>query len=129
MGSKFEEPSFDSQQRQRIFNFSDASRPAPETHPDFYSMDTVAPSQGKIKWPGRESDRSPLSCIEVKSDWSCISTSPYVFMTCTETTLLLLLLLLFHFTLVKYSSHSKFYPFQSHRILKLRNEVINLKNP
>jgi hypothetical protein len=36
------------------------------------------------KWPGRETDQTP-QYAGVKSDCSCTSTSPYVFMACKGT--------------------------------------------
>ena len=46
--------------------FLDDCRSAPGTHPDVYSMNTVAPTWGTVEWPGRDSDRCHLSISRLK---------------------------------------------------------------
>jgi hypothetical protein len=60
-----------------IFLYSTASRPA--LGPTQPSIKRVPEAFSlRVKWPGREADRSPPSSAEVKNAWSYTSTPPYV---------------------------------------------------
>ena len=54
------------------------------THPAFYSMNTMCTLPGAM-WPGREPKHPSPSHAEFRSAWSCISTPPYAFITCSRT--------------------------------------------
>jgi hypothetical protein len=82
----FEEPGFDSRQGWKIHIFSKTFRPGLEP--------TQRPMQGvpgvispPVSRPRREAHHTPCSA-DVKNEWRCTSTPPYVFMACTGTTLL-----------------------------------------
>jgi hypothetical protein len=79
-------PSIEFQYRLEIFLFSTPSRPAlASTQPPTICQPTFF---SELKRLGREVNHSSYSGSEVKNDWSCTSTPPYVFMSCRGKTLL-----------------------------------------
>jgi len=73
-----EQLGFNSRQRQGLFLFATASRPAPgPTQPPGNGYREFLPRQ--VKRPGREADLSPPSSAEVDNKWNYNSTSQYVF--------------------------------------------------
>jgi hypothetical protein len=68
-------PGFHSRQGQRFFLFPTASRPAvePTQPPIQWLQGALSP---RVKRPGRESDHSTPSSIEVRNAWRCTSAPP-----------------------------------------------------
>jgi hypothetical protein len=62
-----------------IFLFTTASRPAlGPTQPPIQCVPGTLSL--RVKWPGREADRSPPSCAKIKNEWSYTSTLQYALM-------------------------------------------------
>ena len=59
----------------RYFRFLQSAHSGYESHPASNLVGTGAPSPG-LRRSGREIDHSPPPSAEVKSEWSCTSTSP-----------------------------------------------------
>ena len=66
-----------------MFLFFKASTPAQNSAQFHIQYVSVAFPRGMgVKHPGREVDHRPLSCTEVRNEWSYTSISQHVFLTC-----------------------------------------------
>jgi hypothetical protein len=74
-----ERQGFDSQQRQNVFLFVTASRPALWLMPSSIQREQGALSPGVMR-PDCEADHSPPSNAELKNDGAISPTPPYVYM-------------------------------------------------